>query len=288
MNKHPIPTAALDDDCLAFLGMRGSGKTYNAGTAVERILARGDRAVIADPLGVWWGLRVLADGKTPSPYKMVIFGGPHGDLPLTENAGALIGETVATMKESAILDLTQLGTEAAATAPRSTAASTGSNGSLPGPQQRIVDALAWWEAAGVSDPTAVQVAVVAKYSPSGGAFRNPLGALNSAGLVCYPTPGKVALTDAGRALANHPGEMPTTEALHARVMEILSGPERKIIAPLLQAYPDAMATDDLAAASGYAPDGGAFRNPLGALRSLKLIDYPAPRQAVALPILFPA
>jgi hypothetical protein len=109
--RHPIPDAALDDR-LGFLGMTGSGKTYGAGTVVERVLARRGRAIIPDPLGVWWGLRLLADGKTPSPFEIVIFGGPHADLPLTPHAGALIGETVATMRESAIIDLSQFETAA--------------------------------------------------------------------------------------------------------------------------------------------------------------------------------
>ena len=87
--KYPIPDDALDDR-LGFTGVSGSGKSYNAGGAVERVLARGARVVTIDPLGVWYGLRLLADGKTPSPHDVVIFGGPHGDLPITEHAGALI------------------------------------------------------------------------------------------------------------------------------------------------------------------------------------------------------
>jgi hypothetical protein len=59
-------------------------------------------------LCVWWGLRLLADGKKPSGFNVVIFGGDHADLPLNEQAGALIGETVATMAESCIIDLTKL------------------------------------------------------------------------------------------------------------------------------------------------------------------------------------
>lgn len=110
--KHPLPDAALDDR-LFFGGTAGSGKTYNAMSAVERLLARKARVVIPDPLGVWWGLRLKPDGQQPSGFDVVIFGGPHGDLPLTEHAGALIGETVAGMKESCILDLSQLGTKAA-------------------------------------------------------------------------------------------------------------------------------------------------------------------------------
>jgi DNA helicase HerA-like ATPase len=102
--KHPIPNDALDDR-LAFLGTAGSGKTYNAGAAVERVLARKGRVVIIDPLDVWWGLRLTPDGKKASDFDVAIFGGRHGDLPLTEHAGALIGETVATMQESCIVSL---------------------------------------------------------------------------------------------------------------------------------------------------------------------------------------
>jgi uncharacterized protein DUF87 len=109
--KHPIPDAALDDR-LGFIGRTGSGKTFGAGVCVERILAKKGRVIIPDPLGVWFGLRLEADGKTPSPYDVVVFGGKRGDLPLTPLAGALIGETVAGMRESAIIDLSQFDTAA--------------------------------------------------------------------------------------------------------------------------------------------------------------------------------
>jgi hypothetical protein len=112
LTDYPIPDAALDDR-LGFIGTSGSGKTYNAGSGVERLLASGARVVIVDPLGVWWGLRLLADGKTPSPFNVAIFGGPHGDLPLNEHAGALLGETAATMTESCIIDLSELGSKSA-------------------------------------------------------------------------------------------------------------------------------------------------------------------------------
>lgn len=113
---YPIPDEALDDR-LGFVGTAGSGKTYNAGSGVERVLANNGRVVIPDPLGVWWGLGLNADGRSPAVWrergKLVIFGGEHGDMPLNENAGALIGETVAGMAESAILDLSDLGTKRA-------------------------------------------------------------------------------------------------------------------------------------------------------------------------------
>ena len=113
--RYPIPREALEDR-LFFGGTAGSGKTYNASTGVEFLLISDHRVVIPDPLGVWYGLAFDASGKKPSLFrqrgKLVIFGGPRGDLPLSEHAGALIGETVAGMKESCILDLSEIGTRA--------------------------------------------------------------------------------------------------------------------------------------------------------------------------------
>ena len=160
-----------------------------------------------------------------------------------------------------------------------------SKSGLGGPQQRILDALAWWESAGVQQPSRVQVAVVARYSPSGGAFQNPLGNLRATGMVEYPTSGTVRLTDAGRSAATA-SEPPAVEELHSRVMGILDGPQRRILQPLLDAYPDELTREAVAAKANYEPNGGAFQNPLGSLRSLGLIDYPAPGRVVALPVLF--
>ena len=111
MTHHPIPADALDDR-LGYFGTAGSGKTYAAGTAVERLLSNKARVVIVEPLDVWWGLRLKQDGKRDA-YPVVIFGGSKADLPLTEQAGALIGETVAAMAESCIISLANLGSKAA-------------------------------------------------------------------------------------------------------------------------------------------------------------------------------
>jgi hypothetical protein len=159
-------------------------------------------------------------------------------------------------------------------------------GDLTGPEQRILDAVAWLENVGVPQPENGAVAFMAGYRPNGGAFQNPRGRLNQQGLITYPVAGFVSLTEAGRALARFPDAPGTTADLHAQVLSRLDGPMRRILDPLLAAYPDPVANEDLAAAAGYEPNGGAYQNPKGRLRTLGLIDYPRPGHVVARHILF--
>lgn len=549
MISYPIPDAALDDR-LAFIGTSGAGKTYSAGTAVEKLLVSKAKAVIIDPLGVWWGLRLNADGKGPG-FDLPIFGGEHGDIALNEGAGKLIGETVATMAESCIVDLSGLATKSAerrfmlafleslyrnasgnpfhvifdeadmwapqkssepmlqsrmeeivrrgrvrgfipwlitqrpavlskdvlsqadglitfkltasqdrkaigdwvkaqadegqwsaidaqlpamqrgqgvvwlpgrgvlttaqfptkatfdssrtpkrgerreqhalkpldlaglkdrlssieeeakasdpkalksevarlkrdlvaaerkiaapppaelvvankdeidaaraegervgisigiaraqqaldalrvdsgpVAEPRARRASPAFNQPAPapvapaagvsGPQQRILNAVAWWAAFGIEGPTNEQVAFVAAYSPGSGGFNNLKGGLRSVGLIDYPSPGHVALTDAGRDKADAPAVAPTQDAFHAAVRAKLSGPQFRVLEPAMAAYPGSIASEEVAAAAGYSAGSGGFNNLRGSLRTLTLIDYPTPGQVRAADWLFPA
>lgn len=543
MNSYPIPLHALDDR-LAFIGTSGSGKTYNAGTGVERLLESGARCVIVDPLGVWWGLRLKADGS-PSKHNVVIFGGEHGDLPLNEGAGALIGETVAGMGESCIVDLSGLNTkaserrfmlafldaiyrhtdarktdpyhvvfdeadlwapqrstepmlqsrmeeivrrgrirgfipwlitqrpavlskdvlsqadglvafkltssqdrdaigawiegqadkeqgkailaslptmqqgqgivwvpargilqtatfpakrtfdssrtpkrgerkerrelkpldlaklkdrlasveeEAKANDPKALKAEVARltrelakverskssspepeivhanaeeiervraeghadglrsaveaisallGGKVPhqrparsvaipaaflverapaptgGPGQRILNALAWWKALGHDRPLNEQVAFIAGYTHGSGGYNNPRGALKSAGLVDYPEPGRVSLTEAGEAQAETPDAPPTGEELRRRVLGKLAGPQQRILSVLIDAYPEAVSNEECAAKAGYTHGSGGYNNPRGNLKTLNIISYPSPGQVRAADWLFP-
>lgn len=108
--RYLIPLEALDDR-LGIVGTSGSGKTYGAGTAVEKLLHRKSRVINFDPLDVWWGLRLQPDGKGQG-FPVVIFGGAHADLPINAHAGALIGETIAKTSESCIVSTALLGRKA--------------------------------------------------------------------------------------------------------------------------------------------------------------------------------
>lgn len=157
---------------------------------------------------------------------------------------------------------------------------------LTGPEQRILDAIAWLESLGQRQPEEAAVAFLSGYTVGGGAFNNPRGALRTKGLVTYPAGGRLALTEAGRAQARTPEDALTPDELQARVLQRLPGPEQKLLRVLLDKYPEPVTNEELARAAGYEPGGGAFNNPRGRLRSLGLVDYPDRGLVRALPVLF--
>ena len=92
---------------LAFLGMTGSGKTYAAMKLAELMIAAGIQVVVVDVVGVWWGLRVAADGKKPG-IQIPVFGGLHGDVPIEPTTGDLIAEVVVDRNLSCVIDISQM------------------------------------------------------------------------------------------------------------------------------------------------------------------------------------
>lgn len=157
---------------------------------------------------------------------------------------------------------------------------------LTGPEQRILNAIGWLESIGVAEPEQTATAFLAGYTYGGGAFNNPKGRLRAQGLVEYLAGDRIRLTDAGRELAQVPETPLTTQELHQRVLNQLPGPERRILEVILAEYPTPLANAECAERAGYSPDGGAYNNPRGRLRSLGLIEYQSGK-VVARSILFP-
>lgn len=91
----------------AILAKRGVGKTYTALVLVEELLGAGAQVVIADPVGVTWGLRAAANGKDPG-LPIIVMGGDHGDVPLEASAGKVVAEFVVDTRSSVVLDLSLL------------------------------------------------------------------------------------------------------------------------------------------------------------------------------------
>lgn len=157
---------------------------------------------------------------------------------------------------------------------------------LDGPQQRVLDSLAWWEAAGIKEPTRTQVAIIADYSPNGGAFARPLSGLRTMEMIDYRPGSVVVLTARGRAQAKFPKIPGTLHDLHQHTLALLDGPMRRVLEPLLDVWPETLSREQLAKRANYAM-GGAFARPLSGLRSLGLIDYRPGGAVVAEDILFP-
>lgn len=90
----------------AFIARKGAGKTYAAGKLAECLLDAQVQVVILDSVGNWWGLRLLADGKTPA-YDIPVIGGLRGDIPLEATGGHLIADIIADTGRSLIIDISQ-------------------------------------------------------------------------------------------------------------------------------------------------------------------------------------
>lgn len=98
-----VPEEVLMQNIIA-LGKPGSGKSSKLRVLVEHLLRQKRPVCILDPKGDWWGLKLAADGKGAG-FPVVIFGGDHGDIPITEHAGSLVAEIVAAGNHSCIIDL---------------------------------------------------------------------------------------------------------------------------------------------------------------------------------------
>lgn len=165
-------------------------------------------------------------------------------------------------------------------------AGDGDTGELTGPERRVLDAVAWMNAIGVEKPTVEAVAFMADYRPNGGAFNNTRGKLRAKGLIAYPSAGELELTEVGAAFARRPG-IATGEELRSTVLARLGAPERKVLVPLLDAYPESLYAGQLATAAGYEAGGGAFNNVRGRLRTLGVVVYPQAGHVRAADLLFP-
>ncbi len=158
---------------------------------------------------------------------------------------------------------------------------------ITAPQQRILDALATLESLGIAIIEKSNVAVFAGQSPSSSGYTNNLGRLRTLQLVTYPAPGKLALTEEGRARANPVVRIESLDDLHNAWYGKLSRPKAAILKEVIADYPHPVEKTDLAARAGQSATSSGYTNNLGSLRSLGVIDYPQPGYVVATTLLFP-
>lgn len=152
--------------------------------------------------------------------------------------------------------------------PRATRVQAAGTGDLTGPERKVLSALAQYP----QGRTVTQLAILTGYAKDGGAFRNPLSALRSKGYVVDVSKAFVRATQEGLDALGDFDPLPTGSALRELWYGRLSGPERKILQAIVARHPAAVPVAEVAAATYYAVDGGAFRNPLSRLRTLELVS----------------
>jgi len=88
-----------------FIGRSGSGKSYAAMRLAELFLGAGAQIIALDWVGIWWSLRLAANGKDIGFPDVYIFGGEHADVDLKPESGALMADLVVDRHISVVLDV---------------------------------------------------------------------------------------------------------------------------------------------------------------------------------------
>src|SRR4051812_31270372 len=97
----PLDAVTQTIGCIA---RKGAGKTYLAKKLAEQMLHADAQVIVIDVVGNWYGLRLAADGKSAG-FAIYVFGGDHGDVPLTPEAGKRIAALVTEKRISVVLDI---------------------------------------------------------------------------------------------------------------------------------------------------------------------------------------
>jgi uncharacterized protein len=144
--------------------------------------------------------------------------------------------------------------------------SNGATSTLTKAERLILTVLAQYP----SGRTAVQIAILTGYAVNGGGFRNALGSLNSKGYIVRGN--NITISDAGLKALGPFDLLPTGRALLDYWLGELNKAESLSLRAIAEAYPRRISVEAVAAAAGYESKGGGFRNALGKLRTLQLIE----------------
>jgi len=139
--------------------------------------------------------------------------------------------------------------------------------------QKILDALAWWKAAGEEFPRRQQVAFVAGRT-IGGHFNNVVSHLHTQHFIAYPAANRLTLTEAGAAKAR--AHAPATQAaLIEMIRGVLGTDMKRQIFDILVDAGKPISRAELSQRVGRTV-GGHFNNMVSRLSSLGIVHYPSP------------
>lgn len=154
------------------------------------------------------------------------------------------------------------------------------------PQQKILDALAWLESVRIERCDRTRAAMLADQSPKSSGFEKNVSTLSTKGLISYPAPGELQLTDDGRSAANAPASQPTSADLQASIASKISGPQWTLLEQLIQGYPVAFSREDLAKAANVSAASSGFEKNVSTLSGFGFVEYPVRGTVRATPICF--
>jgi hypothetical protein len=134
-------------------------------------------------------------------------------------------------------------------------------------ERKILSALAQYP----QGRSMTQTALLTGYAVNGGGFRNALSSLRTKGLI--DGRGEIKITETGLSIIGSDYEpLPEGRALVEYWKSRLGKAERMILDVAVNNYPAELHIDQVAEMTGYAANGGGFRNALSRLRTLELIE----------------
>lgn len=102
-NGLSLPDEAVTQT-FGIMAKRGVGKTYTANVMTEEMLKANLHVVVIDPIGVWYGLRSSADGKSEG-LPIIIAGGEHADIPIMPESGETLANLIIDNHLSMVVDV---------------------------------------------------------------------------------------------------------------------------------------------------------------------------------------
>jgi len=100
-----LPPEAVTSTFVVY-GGKGMGKTNFGSVFAEELSHSRLRYAVIDPMGVWWGLRHSADGKSPG-IELLILGGVKGDMPIEPSGGAVVADLVVDESVNVLIDISR-------------------------------------------------------------------------------------------------------------------------------------------------------------------------------------
>jgi hypothetical protein len=168
----------------------------------------------------------------------------------------------------------------------SKAIDTGNGDALTPYQVDILRGLAELEAIGRADVPFALAGAAAGRSATSSTFERYRSRLQSAGLVAYPRPGHLALTDEGRKVAPAPEHSLSSDEIQKRCLSLLTPYQAALAEALISVHPNAVTRDMLGDLSGKQSSSSTFERYVASLRTMEIIEYAGAKMLKAADWLF--